>query len=275
MPEFSGLVRQATPEDHPAFVALFPELGVDDPILDKDRFTREIVPTAVFAEHDGQPLGYAYYRVLGATAHVVHVITAPSARRSGVGTAILRAVADRAAAAGCSSWFLNTLPTNEAAKALYATVGFTPSFTSQAFKVPWTGIAASQAKSGPRADLVARAFDAAEDDAIETTLSLARGQLDSIRALGSRVLVVLVEASSIVGVASFDPTFPGINPFRVTRSDLAAPLLAALRPHAREGDDLVHAVVENRPDIGDALLAIGATLRLTTLRMTGALPIAR
>jgi GNAT superfamily N-acetyltransferase len=271
MLEFSGLVRDATPADHPAFVRLFPELGVDDPILDQDRFTREIVPTAVVAIRDDETVGYAYFRVLGDTAHVVHVITAPNARRSGVGTAIMRAIADRITARGCTGWYLNTFPTNEPAKALYASLGFTPSFTSQAIKVPWSSIEATP----PREGVVARPFDASEDAAIERTLDLHSGQLAAARALGNRVLMVLLENGAIAGVASFDPSFPGINPFRVTRPDLAMHLLAALRPHARPNDDLVHAVVENRPDIGEALLSAGASLRLTSLRMNGPLPIPR
>lgn len=281
---FRGGVRGAQGADHAAFVALFPELGVDDPILDAERFGREVLPNAVVAIRDGdggagaggETVGFGSYRILGTAAHVVHVITSPTARREGVGTAIMRAIGERVAAAGCTDWYLNTLPTNEPAKALYASLGFTPSFLSQALKVPWSAIDAHA--HPPPSTIVVRAFEPSEEHAIETACSLIEGQLATARSLAGRILRVLVEredsgSETIAGVGCFDPTFPGVNPFRVARADLALPMLAALRPHARAGDDLVHVVVENRTDVADALLAVGATLRLTTLRMSASLPV--
>lgn len=296
---FRGGVRGARGDDHAAFVALFPELGVDDPILDAERFGREVLPNAVVAirdgdgdgdgggggggDGDGDTVGFGSYRILGTTAHVVHVITSPTARREGVGTAIMRAIGARVAAAGCTDWYLNTLPTNEPAKALYRSLGFTPSFLSQALKVPWSVVDAhAHAHAHPppstTTNVVVRAFEPSEEREIERACSLIEGQLATARSFAGRILRVLVEradsgSETIAGVACFDPTFPGVHPFRVARADLALPMLAALRSHARAGDDLVHVVVENRTDVADALLAAGATLRLTTLRMNGSLPL--
>jgi len=271
-------------------VALFPELGVDDPILDAERFGREVLPNAVVAirdgdgngDGDGETVGFGSYRILGTTAHVVHVVTSPTARREGVGTAIMRAIGARVAAAGCTDWYLNTFPTNEPAKALYTSLGFTPSFLSQALKVPWSVVDAhahAHAHPAPSTTkVVVRAFEPSEEREIERACSLIEGQLATARSFAGRILRVLVEradsgSETIAGVACFDPTFPGVHPFRVARADLALPMLAALRSHARAGDDLVHVVVENRTDVADALLAAGATLRLTTLRMNGSLPL--
>ena len=271
---FRGGVRGARIEDHAAFVALFPELGVDDPIPDAERFGRELLPNAVVAIRDGgETVGFGSYRVLGTTAHVVHVITSPTARREGVGTAIMRAIGERVAAAGCTDWYLNTFPTNEPAKALYASLGFTPSFLSQALVVPWS---IADTHRTPKT-IVIRAFDQPEERAIERACSLFEGQLATARSFSGRILRVLVEHEdlqneTVSGVACFDPTFPGVHPFRVARADLAIPMLAALRPHARPSDERVHVVVENRNDIADTLLAAGATLRLTTLRMNATLP---
>ena len=39
------------PADHRAFVRLFPELGVDDPILEPERFERELLPTTNARDH--------------------------------------------------------------------------------------------------------------------------------------------------------------------------------------------------------------------------------
>ena len=101
---FRGGVRGARIEDHAAFVALFPELGVDDPIPDAERFGRELLPNAVVAIRDGgETVGFGSYRVLGTTAHVVHVITSPTARREGVGTAIMATSTSARATATVSS----------------------------------------------------------------------------------------------------------------------------------------------------------------------------
>ena len=53
--EAPAAVRPARPQDYAAFVCLFPELGVDDPTAEEDRWVREMMPTTLIAEVGGGP----------------------------------------------------------------------------------------------------------------------------------------------------------------------------------------------------------------------------
>ena len=76
----------------------------------------------------------------------------------------------------------------------------------------------------------------------------------------------------IVGATIFDPSFPGAYPFRAARPELALVLLRAIRPSARPGDAFVRVVCEGQADVANALLAAGATQKMDSLHMRGALP---
>lgn len=277
-------IRPATSADHADFVRLFPELGTDDAIFDGERFAREMVPTTLIAEREGRAVGYAYYRLLEGTAHVVQLVTSPEARGAGVGRTLLGAIAERAEAAGCSTWYLNVRPDNAPALALYRRMGFAPAFTSRAMRVAWSIVdaAGAEPRGEPRgawgpgdtaaARVTARAIDPDEDVAVEAAVGMVKGQLALARRMGGRVLMALEEDGAVVGAAVFDPAFPGAYPFRVARPGHALLLLRALRPHARPEDATLSVVVEDRHDVADALIAAGASLRLEILRMNGALP---
>ncbi len=268
-------VRPASPADYGEFVRLFGQLGIDDPVFSAEKFEQELVPTTLFAEVaevDGEPapLGYVYFRVLDSITHVVHLVTDAAHRRRGVGAALLRAVAERATAAGCPSWYLNVLPDNEPAKACYRSLGFTESYLSQSLKIAWSAVEAAPVL---RASLVARPIDPGEDAAVESALGMVKGQIAHARKMVGRVLVSLHEDGALVGATVFDPSFPGAYPFKVVRAELALPLLRALRPHARPEHDIINLVAENRSDIADVITAAGGVVRVTTLRMNGALPL--
>jgi len=64
-------------------------------------------------------------RVAADEAEILTLAVAPPARRLGLGAALLRAAAARAAAAGASNLFLEVAQTNLAGQALYASAGFT------------------------------------------------------------------------------------------------------------------------------------------------------
>jgi hypothetical protein len=77
------LLRDATVEDYPVFVRLFPELAVEDPVLTQEQFAAQMFPNViVFGDANG-PAGYAFWRVYGRTAHVVHIVVDPPARGRG------------------------------------------------------------------------------------------------------------------------------------------------------------------------------------------------
>jgi ribosomal protein S18 acetylase RimI-like enzyme len=255
-------VRPAVPADYSTFVRLFPELGVDDPILEERRFVRELVPSTLIAEGDTGAGGYAFFQLMDGTAYVRHLITAPEARRRGVGRALMSAIAERARAANCTTWCLNVKPDNVAAIALYESCGLRREHLSRALRINWSAVPVAE-------DATARTIEREDDARVEQTMGLRRGQLEISRKNG-RVLLMLESNAEIVGVASFEPEFPGAFPFRVARPELAWTLLHALRPHARH--PFTNVATEGQPEVAAALVAGGATVRLDTVHMSGPLP---
>lgn len=74
---------------------------------------------------DGVVLGYAIMSIAAAEAHVLNICVHPAARRQGYGRRLLNAVLFKAEDAAVKQVFLEVRPSNEAAIALYHSVGFT------------------------------------------------------------------------------------------------------------------------------------------------------
>ena len=260
------------PSDHRAFVRLFPELGVDDPILEPERFERELVPTTIVIEDAEHVVGYAYFQILRDLTYVRHIVTAPEVRRTGVGRALMAAVAERGRAAGCSSWCLNVLESNDAARALYESVGLRKAFATKSLQLDWAKVDAVEGGDVQSARISSRLIEPEDDAEVEAALNLVNGQLAMSRALGGRTILGLFEDGACVAGTVFDPTFPGAYPFRAARPDLAFALLRATRPYARPTDSYVRVVSEGEPAIADALIAAGGRVIHDTVHMKGPLP---
>jgi ribosomal-protein-alanine N-acetyltransferase len=68
--------------------------------------------------------GFVLIRTVVDEAEVLSICVADTARRAGVGAALLQASAHKAAGAGAKAMFLEVVADNEAAKALYLSNGF-------------------------------------------------------------------------------------------------------------------------------------------------------
>lgn len=266
-------VRAASPEDYGVFERLFPELAVEEKTLERRRWERELMPTTLIAEAGGgarpaRAVGYAYFQIIRETAYVRHVVTAPDARHEGVGRALMTAIAERAVAHAppCTAWCLNVKPDNVAAIALYTRMGLTRAFETRALRVPWSVLDTRQTLQDAR--ILARVITPDDDARVEPPMKLLEGQLAASRRLEGRLLLGLFDDGEVLGATVFDPTFPGAYPFRVARPDLALVLLDALRSHANPTDTLVNVVVEGQPDVADALLAAGATVKMESVHMS-------
>jgi len=262
--------RPAAAADHRAFVRLFPELGVEDPILEPDRFERELVPTTIVLEDAERVVGYVYFQIIDGRAYVRHLVTAPEARRTGVGRALLAAVVERGRAAGCTEWCLNVKRENTAAIALYEALGMARAFESKALRLEWARL--QDVPNVPSTRTTTRSIEPADDARVETALGLMKGQLAMGRHAGDRVLLALFDGEDVVAGTIFDPAFPGAYPFRAARPDVAFALLRALRAHARPTDSFIKVVCEGQPAIADALIAAGATVVHDIVHMKAALP---
>ena len=187
----SFLVRSARPSDYAAFVRLFPELEVDDPPMAEATFVQSLMPDTLVAEApEGAIVGYVYFQIMKDLAYVRHIVTAPAARRTGVGRGLLAAAAERVRAAGCVSWCLNVKPLNTGAIALYETFGLARAHTSQALEIDWAIVGAGDRVHDAR--VTARTIEPGDDARVESAMRLLDGQLANARA-GGRVLVAIHE----------------------------------------------------------------------------------
>lgn len=138
---FDGQIRRADPTDGPALRALQSELGSPWPDLLALAF-REPGPTCLVAVRDGRDgrddrddriVGYVLALdgadpgdespEPGYACQVVELVVAPSARRGGVGAALLDAVADRTSA---SLLWLTVRSADDDARSFYESQGFAP-----------------------------------------------------------------------------------------------------------------------------------------------------
>ena len=173
--------------------------------------------------------------------------------------------------AGASAdWHLNVLVDNTAAIRLYERLGFQVEHRSVALRMAWASVARLAADP---AAVTAHPIAAAEDDDVERALGVLSGRLEMARTRGGYVLRQLRDAElAPVGVACFDPAFPGAFPFRVARPALARQLFDALAPHARPGDLDLQVVIEDDDALIDALIAAGAEPRHRLLHYVGRIP---
>jgi GNAT superfamily N-acetyltransferase len=266
-------IRSARDDDHERFARFFVELQVNDPIPAFERWKSLMAPTTLFLEREGRAVGYAWYEVFARDGYVRHVVADPAVQRAGVGRALMRALASRFRAAGCERWRLNVKAANHAAIALYRAFGMEVEFPTHVVRVPWSCVA-----SLPRAayTIEARIAEPSEDRALETSFGLPSGRLASSRATPNVRVLRLVDhhdrANPKVGVACFDPTFPGCFPFKVARSEFARTLLEALAPFAPTDKDWIQLVVEDDVPLAKLLVARGAEFVFEILHFSGALP---
>jgi GNAT superfamily N-acetyltransferase len=255
-------------DDYERFVALFGELGTDDPIPGLDKWLKEMAPTTLFLRSGAQTLGYVYFNLMGEMAYVAHLSVAPFARRSGHGAKIMNEVASRCRAAGMKSWCLNVKPDNVAAIRLYESLGFRHAHSSRALRLSWNAVGGL-----PQSDAVqAGEVRPADDAAIESALRLPVGRIADLRKKPSRVLLWLSDGRRPVGFAAFDPGFPGAFPFCVEKK-YARALLELMKRHARPELPFVQVVAEDNEPLAQALLDAGAHLKMAFEHYRGLLPL--
>lgn len=77
------------------------------------------------AEDGGGLLGFAGVWCVYETADVARIAVEPSARRRGIGEALMRALIEKAGEKGCCRMMLEVDETNSAARSMYRKLGFT------------------------------------------------------------------------------------------------------------------------------------------------------
>lgn len=270
-----AILRPARDRDHGLYLRLFAELGVDDPPADAERWAVELAPDAHVLEHDGEAVGYVLVQILDGVGYVRHVVVDPAARGRGFGHEAMRGVASLFRDAGCTSWCLNVKPDNEPAVRLYRRCGMVERYRTVSVRWRWSLLddLASPASS-ELADLAPVSCGHAEPDAleeIEACFSLPSGLLATFAAKERVALIAARRGGRIVGVASFDPVFPGCFPFRADDLAAAVALLEAARAHAPSDAEHLQLVVEDAPQLVVALEDLGAIRMLEFAHYGGAL----
>lgn len=263
-------VRQATVADYDAFVSLFAELKIEDPVPTSERFAADLVPQMIVCELEGAVAGYASFRPLQRTSgHVYNLAVASTARGRRVGSTLMRAVADRFRADGMTEWHLNVKADNGDAIRLYEHLGFVVQYAACQVELAWANVAALP--DDPEPTSVA-AIGEADLAPIEAAFPLVAARLASSMRRGDRVLRVLRTADGRpVGVAAFSPEQPGSFPFALARPTLARRLCEELAPHRRPSDAISNYVVEDDTALIDTLVAAGGEIKLQLLHYAGPL----
>lgn len=250
--------RIATPDDHPVFARLFPELGVQDPLPDREDFAQQMLPRVLVLCDGPDPIAYATWQIHGCAAHVVQLVVDPRARGRGAGRALMAAVRAIVIGDGCTRWGLNVKRDNLPAIRLYERFGMRAQYDAWAMRVGWAQACAFPSGVGAPVAFTPRP----EDDAtIAARFAIDQERITRFRSRPGFVLAALREHGAIAAFAAFDTNFPRVFPFRVARVELAAPLFNALREHARaDRPEIILLVVEADRALFDALRGAGAEL---------------
>jgi ribosomal protein S18 acetylase RimI-like enzyme len=253
-------IRAATAADYPAFAALSAEPNRDD-IPSRERWLDDYT---LVDDAGGVLGGYVSFYRLHTAGFVRSLVVSPLAR-GGIGEQLMRAAASSLRAAGVAEWRLNVKPENTPAIALYEKLGMIVEHRSTVLSIAWADTDRLVAEAA-----TALPIDPAEDEDVERGLGLLPGRLAMARTRPDRVLVQLRDAACApVGVAGFDPPRAIAFPFRVAGLGLTAPLLAALRPHARHAR--FQLVIEDDDALAAMLEVAGAAVARRLLHYRGAL----
>ena len=120
-------VTRATTEDAAAIAAL-ETLTFSSPYTEKsvrDMLSSTIRPSFVVRD-GGELLGYLLGQMIVPEGELLRIAVRPSARRRGVGRALIEAFLAHLQANGCTVCFLDVREHNAPAQALYSAYGFTP-----------------------------------------------------------------------------------------------------------------------------------------------------
>jgi hypothetical protein len=241
------VIRPALVTDLPAVAELCRDLGIAAPPL---RGT-------LISESGGAINGYVRIQPLGQIGYVRDLVTVDAH------LPLMLAAATALRHAGVREWHLDVRPESDAI-GIYEGLGMHPAHRSTALRFPWARLSDLPGESAS-----AMAVSREDDDDIERGLGMLGGQVAMVRRWPNLVLRQLRDdACAAVGFAALDPA--GARIFRVARPSLAAPLLSALRPHARHAD--LAMVLDDQDALADLLRMYGARVVLELLHFSGPLP---
>jgi ribosomal protein S18 acetylase RimI-like enzyme len=276
-------IRSATLGDYEAFASLFPELGVADPVPDREGYARALQSRMFVATQRERVVAYALYERLDGVGYVRNIVVAPDQRGRGLGRALMEHLRLFFSRHGASAWCLNVDPKNTAAVALYRRCGLELAYEAHALRIAMNadlaGCGMTQTHSSelhaacsvPAPEVDIHTIDPEHEAELEHRFGLIAGQLSSARTQVGRDLLVFRVAGQPVGLAVFDPRFPGAFPFRLDHPRLLPPIIRYFRRRAPPRAQWVQLVAEDDPTLTETLLAMGATVAVHYVHMRGSL----
>jgi len=262
-------LRPATGADHGLYARFFAELGVDDPVLEPARWERESAPSTAFLVHEGRDAGYAHWELCGECVYLRHVVVDPTLRGRGLGRELMLRLAALLRAQGAREWRLNVMASNEVAIALYRSLDLRAIHTTVVLRLDWSEVARLPHLSSNSIEADPR-FDAAN----EADFGLMQGQLARARERqGVRIFAAMNGDAKCMGLAAFDPRFPGAFPFRCKSPEYARGLIDAMRERYDGAKPWVQLVVEDNVSLVLALEVAGAARVHDIVHMRGPIPL--
>ena len=169
---------------------------------------------------------------------------------------------------GARAWRLNVFNNNHVAIDLYSSLGLNAIYSTAVLRLAWEDV--SRLPQVPSTSIEApRKLDGAN----ETEFGLMQGQLARARdKQGVRIVTALAANGKCVGIAVFDPSFPGSFPFRCKSPEYARTLIEALRACYDGPKAYLQLVIEDAALVARVLESSGAVRLHDILHMRGPIP---
>lgn len=225
------------------------------------------MPNTWFLHEGDARVGYACVEHYGERGYVRHVVIGPSQRGRGLGRRMMDAIAAHLRGLGAREWELNVRRENAPALHLYGAVGMREEYVTFVLRLEWALVERLPAPMlPPRFETLRPECDTD----CERAFGMPAGQLAGYRRHSANALARLLEDDGrIVGIARFDPTFPGAFPFRVKETEYVRSLLEGLRPLAPKRPTWLQLVIEDDLPAVALLLEIGAQQVFEIVHMRG------
>jgi GNAT superfamily N-acetyltransferase len=260
--------RLAEPPDFSGFQALFRTLDPHAPVPDRVRWERDFMSRTLVIDGPTGLLAYAYFDAFDEAAYVQQLVVSPEVRNTGMGRALMHAVARHLRSRGLRYWDLNVDLENTAAVRLYESLGMSPVGETTSLRFSWTLV---DQLPVPSSNVLSRGVEPTEDPSLEMGFRLRHGSLDVARRKVGRHIIALFEGGTPVGLAVFAPALPSTYPLRIARAELAAPLLRSLREVADLSLDHTLVAIDDDASLVRRLVEHGAVAYLTAARYSGTL----
>ncbi len=258
-------VSNATADDYPAFVQLYPELGVVHPLPPLEHFAQVIAPDSILVRDGDAVVGFGWARPRRGQLYVVSVIADPAHRRRGVGRRVMQELAKRGHAAGFRRWMLRVKPENVAARRLYGSCGMRDDLEGAQLRMAWADLVKLPSSSP---DTTAGPIGPADDRRFEHALGLPPGEFSTYRGTPGRVFMG-AEAGDVPIACVASATASSGAPLSARSPAAARAVLEGLAAHASPEGDGLFVTVEGNPELEAALVVAGATVTMRFLRMEG------